>query len=66
MEKILNVKGMHCKSCELLLADALMEIKRVKKILADHKNGNVKVEYDVDSILPQIKSAIKELGYSVS
>ncbi|MFH2105845.1 MAG: heavy metal-associated domain-containing protein [Candidatus Micrarchaeota archaeon] len=66
MEKTLNVSGMHCKSCELLLVDALMEIKGVKKILADNKKGTVKVEYDDESVLPSVKSAIKELGYLVS
>lgn len=65
MEKILGVKGMHCKSCEMILDDSISEIKGVEKVNSDFKKGEVKVVYSIDSVLEQIKSVIKKEGYQV-
>lgn len=64
METEFNVKGMHCKSCEMLIEDALMDLKGVKKVNIDHKTGVVLVDHDnVD--LGKIKSVIVDEGYEV-
>ena len=60
----LNVKGMHCKSCEVLLKDSLEEIPDVQVLKADHKKGFLEVEYPKEKI-EQIKDVIKKEGYSV-
>ncbi len=62
-----NVKGMHCKSCEMLLSDALEDLQGVKKIQASADKGIVSVEFD-DKIVSEndILSIIKMQGYEIS
>lgn len=64
METILTIKGMHCKSCEMLIQDALEE-KGVKSQI-DHKTSKAKVVFDPKKTsLNEIKALIKEQGYEV-
>ncbi len=65
MEKTLNVTGMHCKSCEMLLTDSISEIKGVKKVNADSKKGTVTLSYSDESILETVKKTIDKEGYKV-
>lgn len=59
-----NVKGMHCKSCEMLLKDILEEQKGVKKAYFNSKSGAAKIEFDETQINEnKIKSLIKNEGY---
>ncbi len=63
MESSLNVEGMHCKSCELLIEDSLKEIG-VEKVFFE--SGKVKVFFDENKIgINQIKKAIRNEGYKV-
>ena len=65
MEKTLNVTGMHCKSCEMLLSDSILEIKGVQKVSADSKRGTVTLSYSGESILETVKKTIDKEGYKV-
>ncbi len=65
MEKIFTVKGMHCKSCEVLLSDVIGEIKGIDSVSADHKEGKVSVIYSDENALSQAKKAIQDEGYEV-
>ena len=65
MEKTLNVKGMHCKSCEMLLTDSIGEIKGVQKVTADHKKGMITIILENENLLPEIKNVIETEGYKV-
>jgi len=61
----LYVEGMHCKSCEMLVEDALEELG-VKKTEVSHEKGTVKVTFDEEKVsLGDIKKAIKGEGYEV-
>ena len=61
-----NVKGMHCKSCEMLIQEGVSEVDGVQSIEADHKKGYVIVEYDEKKANEtQIKKAIEKEGYEV-
>jgi copper chaperone CopZ len=63
---IVKVKGMHCKSCEMLIKDALEEEKGVSRVNASYENGEVIVIYDHEKINEnKIKSIIKEEGFEV-
>jgi len=64
MKSKLNVKGMHCKSCEILLKDSIEEIPEVKVLRADHKKGLLEVEHPKEKI-EQVKSIIRKEGYQV-
>ncbi len=60
----LNVKGMHCKSCEELIKEDLQDIN--VKADVNHKTGIVNVEFDEKIVqLNKIKEIIKKLGYKV-
>ena len=65
MEKIINVKGMHCNSCKLLIEDAVSEIKGIEKVSANFETGKVNVKYSDEKLMPKIKNAIEKEGYHV-
>lgn len=65
MEKLLNVTGMHCKSCELLLIDILSEMPGVSNVSIDHKKGTVRFGYTDENIIAQVKKAIQSEGYKI-
>ena len=46
MKHELNVSGMHCPSCEMLITDALGEIPGIQSIQADAKAGREPIETD--------------------
>lgn len=60
----LAIKGMHCRSCEMLITDSLMEIDGVSKIKVDHAKGSGEVEFDSQKTdIKRIMNAVKEQGY---
>lgn len=66
MEKIFKVKGMHCKSCDMLVEDGLMELVGVASVESNHKTGTVKVGFDESTVTnEQIIAAIIAEGYEV-
>ena len=65
MRKTFKTKGMHCKSCEMLVGDAISEIKGVSHVKADHSKNAVEVEFSAPATEAQIKKAIEKEGYAV-
>jgi len=64
MKKEFDVKGMHCKSCEMLIIDALEELDGVKNVKVSSKDDKVIVEHNsVDESL--MKKTIESEGYKV-
>ena len=60
----LAIKGMHCRSCEILITDSVMEIDGVNKVKIDHAKGLGEVEYDPGKTdIKRIMNAVKEQGY---
>lgn len=67
MKKIkLNIEGMHCHSCEMLIKDSLKELDGLKKSKINHKKGTAITIFD-DSKLKEedIVKAIEKEGYKV-
>lgn len=63
------IKGMHCRSCELLIEENLKEISHVKSLKVDYKTGEAFVYYEgqtpnQDIINKAICAAGYEIGYS--
>jgi copper chaperone CopZ len=58
----ISVKGMHCKSCEMILEDSLSEIPGVIEAKASLKEGIVTVKYE-ETELEKIKEIIRQEGY---
>ena len=67
MNKIyLNIKGMHCRSCEILLEQSLGKVLGVKRVEVNHKIGQAVVFYDI--VKPEEKllsRAVEEAGYNI-
>lgn len=64
--KTFDVKGMHCKSCEILIKDILEEQAGVSAVIADHKRGIINVDFAPSVIsIEKIKMLIKDEGYEV-
>lgn len=65
MEKIIDIKGMHCKSCVELIESKLKSLKGVENIKVGLLENKAFVKFNSDSIsLDEIKSEIHNLGYS--
>ena len=63
---IVPIKGMHCRSCELLIEEKLKEIPKIKSADLNHNTGQAKIEYYGESInMDNIHKAVKEAGYEV-
>lgn len=63
------IKGMHCRSCELLIEENLKELAHVKSVEVNYKTGEAFVYYDgqtpnQETLNKAICSAGYEIGYS--
>ena len=67
MEKIkLEVEGMHCPSCEMLITDSIKELPGVAHAIAHHKTNIVEVSFDKTKTKKEdIIDVIKKEGYKV-
>lgn len=59
------VKGMHCRSCELIVEDELLKIPGVKKAVVSQNKGTAEI-FSIGQISPQaVEQAIAHAGYSL-
>ncbi len=68
MEKVtVPIKGMHCRSCELLIEEALKNIPDVKKVDVSYRSGKVDLYFKKGASLHDeaIYQAVKDAGYDV-
>lgn len=61
----LNIKGMHCRSCEILLERAIGGVEGVKRVKAYFRPGRVDVTLDGELNLTSLEKAVTEAGYTV-
>ena len=61
-----QIKGIHCKSCKILIETEMDVLEGVKDINVDYQNGECQIEFD-DSKISQKKifEAIEKLNYKV-
>lgn len=62
---IVYIKGMHCRSCEILIEDGLKEIQSVRSVKVDHKSGLAEITYKNHLADSDVISVIQSAGYSV-
>jgi sulfite exporter TauE/SafE/copper chaperone CopZ len=63
---IVPIKGMHCKSCEILIEQELKELKGVNHVNADYRRSEADIYYhDAEPSAEHIAEAIGQAGYSV-
>jgi len=61
---ILNIEGMHCPSCSILIKDVLDEEAGIKE--SEVIEGSAVIRFDESKIsLNQIKELIKKEGYKI-
>ncbi len=66
MEKLtLNVEGLTCASCEVLLERKLKQVPGVEKVRASKAKDQVTVSCSEEVDLPQLQQAIQDKGYSL-
>lgn len=59
----LNIKGIHCGSCKMLIEDALGDLEGVEHSIVDSETGKTKVEFDETKVdEAKIKAEIESLG----
>jgi sulfite exporter TauE/SafE/copper chaperone CopZ len=64
--KTVSIKGMHCKSCELLIEDELKNIKGVKSIDISHRTGSATIHYEGKHLNHgDVVQAVKQAGYEL-
>lgn len=67
MKKTIHIKGMHCRSCEILLEEEFSKIDGVLKVTADFKKSVVHlVTNDSEINKSDIEKASKNAGYEVN
>lgn len=60
----LNISGMHCRSCEILVEDSLSKVPEVKKVAVNYKKGAAEIYYSGKKPnLDQLEKAVYEAGY---
>ena len=64
--KEFKVKGMHCRSCETLIAEGLADIEGVERAEGSHAQGKVTVAFDPSRVSAErLRKAIHDEGYEV-
>ncbi|MBI5390667.1 heavy-metal-associated domain-containing protein [Candidatus Woesearchaeota archaeon] len=60
----LKIKGMHCKSCGVLVSEEVKEIKGIGDVKVDVPEGKATITYDEKTAKPeQLIAAVKKAGY---
>src|SRR3989344_8146679 len=63
---VVPIKGMHCRSCELLIEDKLKRVDGVEKVEVSQKNCCAHIYYDGTHLkVDEINKAIEEAGYQI-
>jgi len=64
VESNIKVKGMHCKSCAVLIQDGLSKLKGVEQTEVNLEDDNVKIKFDSEKISKEkIEEELSALGY---
>jgi len=57
---------MHCKSCEILIEDAIKDLGSIKKVKASHKTSSVFIDFDNSKLSKDdLIKVINKEGYGV-
>jgi sulfite exporter TauE/SafE/copper chaperone CopZ len=65
-KKTFSIRGMHCRSCELLTEDELSQVPGVSKVKTNFRTGAVEVLYEGAAPSDEaLREAVKRAGYEV-
>ncbi|MDD2907013.1 MAG: sulfite exporter TauE/SafE family protein [Candidatus Gracilibacteria bacterium] len=65
MKKIIQIKGMHCISCEIILEKELKNITGANLIMISHKKGIMEVDFKDESAYKEVVKAIEKNNFKV-
>ncbi len=65
MKITIKVGGMSCEHCASRVKKAICDVKGVKSANVDLKSASATVEIEDNSLVTQVKDAIKGAGYRV-
>lgn len=61
----LNIKGMHCRSCEILIEHELKKLPGVTAVYVNHKNGTAAVSSETPLNEAIVQGILQKHGYSL-
>ncbi len=64
-QKIIDIKGMHCASCELLIEEEITKIPGVSRCKVNYRKGVAEISHEGNLDQNLLKAAIEEAGYGV-
>src|SRR3989339_987347 len=59
------IKGMHWRSCELLIEDELTQIPGVTKVEVNEKKACALISYENSLTTKDVETAVKKAGYEI-
>ncbi|HSW97031.1 MAG TPA: sulfite exporter TauE/SafE family protein [Candidatus Saccharimonadales bacterium] len=62
---IIDIKGMHCNSCEILIEEEIIKIPKVTKCLVSQQKGKAEVYFKGTLYTDELEKAVKEAGYAL-
>lgn len=63
----LKIKGIHCKSCKILIETEIDVLPGVKSVIVNHQTGKAEIEFDDQKITKEkIFAEIKKLNYTAN
>lgn len=65
MKQTINIRGIHCRSCEILIEGKLKEIPHVNKVIVSYKSKNAIIFSDKPISEELLRHKIEDAGYSV-
>jgi sulfite exporter TauE/SafE/copper chaperone CopZ len=65
-QKTIQIEGMHCKSCEMLIEDEVKNVRGVSKVCVSQANGTAEIHFEGDLDEEAVQTAVQTAGYSIS
>ncbi|MFA5926628.1 MAG: sulfite exporter TauE/SafE family protein [Patescibacteria group bacterium] len=59
------IRGMHCRSCEILITEKLEEIAAVKNVHVSYKKSQAEIYTRGSLDMSEVRAAVREAGYEV-
>jgi sulfite exporter TauE/SafE/copper chaperone CopZ len=65
LKQTIDIKGMHCNSCELLIEDELKNVPGVKHCKVNFRKGTATIQYEGLLDNQKVEAAVVEAGYQL-
>ncbi len=62
---IVDIKGMHCNSCEILIEEEIIKIPKVTKCIVSQQKGKAEIYFKGTLYTGELEKAVKEAGYEL-